>query len=82
MNLIQPSLVLASTLEMGFVKGMVGNHEAHMRGMYCDMAHLKIELVELQNLREGFKHFITEHWLPLSYPASVLVSEAYPSATN
>ena len=51
--------------EMGFVKDMVGNHEDHMRDMDCDMAHLKLELVELQNLREGFKHFITEHWLPL-----------------
>ena len=50
---------------MGFVKDMVGNHEDHMRDMDCDMAHLKLELVELQNLREGFKHFIAEHWLPL-----------------
>ena len=44
---------------------MVGNHEDCMHNMDCDMAHLKLELVELQNLKEGFKHFITEHWLPL-----------------
>ena len=50
---------------MGFIKDMVGNHEDHMRDMDCNMAHLKLELVELQNLREGFKHFIAEHWLPL-----------------
>ena len=67
-------------------------------------ACLKLELVELQNLREGFKHFVAEHWLPLieylhsisntqcscgtdardgiDSAASMLVSEAYPSATN
>ena len=65
MNLPQPSLVLASTPEMGFVKDMVGNHEDRMRDMDCDMACLKLESVELQNLKEGFKHFIAEHWLPL-----------------
>ena len=61
MNLPQLSLVLASTPEMGFIKDMVGNHEDCMRDMDCNMAHLKLELVELQNLREGFKHFIAEH---------------------
>ena len=65
MNLPQPSLVLASTPEMGYVKNMVGDHEDHMRDMDCDMAHLRLELVELQSLREGFKHFIADHWLPL-----------------
>ena len=29
------------------------------------MARLRLELVELQSLREGFKHFIADHWLPL-----------------
>ena len=29
------------------------------------MARLKLKLVELQSLREGFKHFVAEHWLPL-----------------
>ena len=65
MNLPQPSLVLASTLEMGYVKNMVGDHEDRMRDMDCDMARLKLELVELQGLSEGFKHFIADHWLPL-----------------
>ena len=65
LNLPQPSLVLASTPEMGFVKDMVGNHEDHMKDMDCDMARLRLKLVELQNLREGFKHFIADHWLPL-----------------
>ena len=57
--------MLASIPEMGYVQNMVGDHEDHMREMDCDMAHLRLELVELQNLREGFKHFIAEHWLPL-----------------
>ena len=65
MNLPQPSLVLASTPEMGYIKNMLGDHEDRMRDMDCDMARLKLELVELQGLREGFKHFIADHWLPL-----------------
>ena len=65
MNLPQPSLVLASTPEMGYVKNMVGDHEDQLREMDYDMARLRLELVELQSLREGFKHFITDHWLPL-----------------
>ena len=36
-----------------------------MRDMDCNMARLKLKLVELQNLREGSKHFITENWFPL-----------------
>ena len=40
LNLPQPSLVLASTPEMGFVKDMVENHEDCMRDMDCDMACL------------------------------------------
>ena len=54
---------------MGFVKDMVGNHEDCMRDMDCDMTCLKLELVELQNLKEGFKHFIAEHWL-IGFPSS------------
>ena len=50
---------------MGYVKNMVGDHKDRMRDMDFDMAHLKLELVELQSLREGFKHFIADHWLPL-----------------
>ena len=50
---------------MRYVKNMVGDHEDHLREMDCDMARLKLELVELQSLREGFKHFIADHWLPL-----------------
>ena len=65
MNLPQPSLVLASTPEMGYVKNMIGDHEDRMREMDCDMARLRLELVEMQSLREGFKHFIADHWLPL-----------------
>ena len=56
MNLPQPSLVLASTPEMGYVQNMVGDHEDQLREMDCDMARLRLELVELQSLREGFKH--------------------------
>ena len=44
---------------------MVGDHEDHLREMDCDMARLRLESVELQSLREGFKHFIADHWLPL-----------------
>ena len=65
LNLPQPSLVLASTPEMGYVKNMVGDHEDQLRKMDCDMAQLRLKLVELQSLREGFKHFVAEHWLPL-----------------
>ena len=50
---------------MGFVKDMVGNHEDHMRDMDCNMVYFTLKLVELQSLKEGFKHFVTEHWLPL-----------------
>ena len=50
---------------MGYVKNMVGNHEDRLREMDCDMAWLRLKLVELQNLREGFKHFIADHRLPL-----------------
>ena len=50
---------------MGYVKNMVGDHEDRLREMDCDMAHLRLELVELQSLKEGFKHFIADHWLPL-----------------
>ena len=65
MNLPQPSLVLASTPEMGYIKNMVSNHEDRLREMDCDMAQLRLKLVELKSLKEGFKHFITDHWLPL-----------------
>ena len=50
---------------MGYIKIMVGDHEDCLREMDCDMAWLRLELVELQSLREGFKHFIADHWLPL-----------------
>ena len=50
---------------MGYVKNMVGDHEDRLREMDCNMARLRLELVELQRLREGFKHFIVDHWLPL-----------------
>ena len=50
---------------MGYVKNMVSDHEDRLREMDCDMAQLRLKLVELQSLREGFKHFITDHWLPL-----------------
>ena len=50
---------------MGYVKNMVGDHKDRLREMDCDMARLRLELVELQSLMEGFKHFITDHWLPL-----------------
>ena len=49
---------------MGY-KNMVGDDKDRLREMDCDMARLRLELVELQSLREGFKHFITDHWLPL-----------------
>ena len=61
MNLPQPSLVLASTPEMGYVKNMIGDHEDHLREMDVEVARLRLELVELQSLREGFKHFIADH---------------------
>ena len=44
---------------------MIRDHEYHVHEMDCDMACLKLELVQLQKLKEGFKHFITERWLPL-----------------
>ena len=50
---------------MGYIKNMLGDHDDRMREMDCDMAHLKLKLVELQNLREGFKHFVADHWIPL-----------------
>ena len=49
----------------GVVKNMVGDHEDRLREMDCDMVQLRLELVELQSLREGFKHFVADHWLPL-----------------